>query len=105
MTIPVLVEPLAGGGYVARAGSPFDWSAEGATPAEAVEKVRAAARACAAGGCTVAAIDVPGANGATVPAEHSLARLAGSWKDDPTIDEFRQAIEDYRRAIDADPNR
>lgn len=37
MNIPVLVEPLPGGGFRARAGSPFDWTADGATAEAAVE--------------------------------------------------------------------
>lgn len=31
-------------------------------------------------------------------------RMAGIFKDDPYFDEWQQAIEDYRRQIDEDPN-
>jgi hypothetical protein len=99
MQIPVLVEPVAGGGFVAKAGSPFGWSAGGATAEEAVANLRAEAVRHSATGTRVTAIEWPEPAG-----EHPLAKWAGTWRDDPMIDAFRKAIEEYRDAIDNDPN-
>lgn len=109
MQIPVLVEAVAGRGYVAKAGPPFGWSAEGATAAEAVDKLRAAATAFVAAGGQVTAIDVPGTatNGAVAapPAENPWLKWAGTWDpNDPMVQEWLDAIQEYRRQIDNDPN-
>ena len=45
MDIPVLIQPVPGKGFVARAGSPFDWTAEGATADEALANLQAEADA------------------------------------------------------------
>lgn len=31
--------------------------------------------------------------------------IAGTWKDRPDLDEFEENIRDYRRQVDADPDR
>lgn len=95
MQIPVLIEPVAGNGYVARAGSPFDWSAEGATQDEALQKLQAVVAAKVAAGARVAAVETP-------PGANPWLGLVGTLDpNDPATQEFRQAIEDYRREIDA----
>jgi hypothetical protein len=33
-------------------------------------------------------------------AEHPFARFAGTWRDDPIIDEWREAVEENRRKLD-----
>jgi len=116
MQIPVLVEPVAGRGFVARAGAPFGWSAEGATAEEAVARLREQAAAFATGGGRVAAVEVPEvgdplaalrAVGAVVPppGDHPLLKWAGTWDpNDPLVQEWMKAIEEYRRQIDNDPN-
>jgi hypothetical protein len=38
------------------------------------------------------------------PGENPWLRLAGTWKGDPTIDEFQRAVEEYRRKVDSDPD-
>lgn len=38
--------------------------------------------------------------GALLDKENPWVRLAGIWKDDPQIDEFRAAVEEYRREVD-----
>ena len=98
MEIAVLIEPVAGNGYRARTGPPFDWSADGATPEEAVRKLQAVASAEQSAGARVATITVGGK-------EHPWAKIAGSMKDDPLWDEWRRAIEEYREEIENDPNR
>jgi hypothetical protein len=115
--LPVLIEAVAGSRYVARVGPPFDWSAEGATPDEALGKLREEAANRVATGTRVATLAMPpapdpladlrakGAIIAPSPGSNPWLAIAGMWKDDPTIDEFRQAIEEYRREIDNDPTR
>jgi hypothetical protein len=98
MEIPVLIEPVAGNGYVARAGSPFNWSAEGSTPEEAVQRLQAVATAQQAAGMKAAAIRVGAA-------PHPLLRFLGSMKGDPLLQEWRKAVEEYRDEIELDPNR
>ena len=98
MEIPVLIEPLPGSGFVARTGSPFEWSAEGATPEEAVKKLQGVALERRAAGVHTSTINLNGA-------VHPLAEFAGSMKDSPLWDEWRKAIEEYREEVENDPNR
>ncbi len=98
MEIPVLIEPLPGSGFVARTGSPFDWSAEGATPEEAVRKLQSLASEHQASGVKTAAISVNGG-------AHPWAEVAGSMKGNPLLEEWRKAVEEYREEIENDPNR
>ena len=39
----------------------------------------------------------------SVAAEHPLAPYAGMFKDNPLFDAWQQAIDDYRREMDAEP--
>jgi hypothetical protein len=97
MQIPVLVERVEGSGYRARAGEPLPLTAEGATGEEALQKLREMITSRMASGSWLLQLNVDGA-------EHPLAKFAGMWKDDPFMDEWVQAIEEYRREVDADPN-
>jgi predicted RNase H-like HicB family nuclease len=122
MQIPVLIEPVAGNGYVARAGSPFDWSAEGATQDEALQKLQAVVAAKVAAGARVATVETPPptdplaelrAKGVVIgpltpptPGEHPLLRFAGTMDpNDPVVQEWKKAIEEYRQEVDNDPDR
>ena len=98
MEIPVLIEPLPGTGFVARTGSPFEWSAEGATPEEAVRKLQSVALERQAAGVKVDRISV----GIT---EYPYAELVGSMKGCSLREEWRKAVEEYREEIENDPNR
>ena len=111
MEIPVLIEPLPGSGFLARTGSPFDWSAEGATPEEAVRKLQSVAMERQTAGVKTAAISVNGAVhplaefAGSMKAVHPHAAIIGSMKADSLWHEWRKAIEDYREEIENDPNR
>jgi hypothetical protein len=99
MKLPVLVEPVAGAGYRARAMAPFDWSAEGPTAEAAVAKLQEEANRHAGNGARVAAIEVPDYG--------SHAWLTGTRPldlHDPVIQEWLDIIEENRRAADNDPN-
>jgi hypothetical protein len=88
----------AGRWFRGPAGSPFDWSAEGATPDEAVRNLQGVAAARQAAGIQTATINVN-------DSENPLAKYAGCMKGDPMLEEWRKAIEEYREEIDNDPNR
>lgn len=95
MQVPVLIEQVVGNGYRARAGAPFDWSAEGATPDEALRALNDVVSRQVAAGARIAAIEIPGKG-------HALLAYAGTWKDHPLLDDWRQAIAEYRQAAEED---
>ena len=97
MQIPVLIERVAGNGYKARAGEPFGLTAEGPTPDEALRLLRQEVDQRVAAGATLTSIDIPSS-------EHPWLRWAGTLKGDPLVDEWRQAVAEYRAEIDNDPN-
>ena len=118
MNIPVFIEPIADKGYFARAGSPFDWSAEGPTEEEALKHLHAVAMKSVADGCKIASISVPELNEplaqakanesvvGTAQGEHPLLKWAGTWDlNDPLIQEWQIEVEEYRREIENDPTR
>jgi hypothetical protein len=95
MEIPVLVEPIPGG-YRAKAGEPLALAAEGATADEAIRALQAMIAQRLASGARIVSM--------TVPEEHPWLKFAGTLKDDPLLEEYKQAIADYRRQIDDDPD-
>jgi hypothetical protein len=97
MQIPVLIEQSAENRFLARIGEPFALTAEGATRDEALQNVRQMVESRLANGAELAAIDVP-------PEENPWVRYAGTLKDDPLFDEWQEAIAEYRRERDADPD-
>jgi predicted RNase H-like HicB family nuclease len=98
MQIPVLIEPVASNGYRARGVEPFALVAEGATPEEALGKLRALLAGKLAAGAKIAVLDLPAP-------ENPWLRAAGIWKkDDPLVEEWKRVMEENRRAADADPD-
>ena len=97
MEIPVLVEPVSGNGFRARGVEPFNIAAEGATRDEAVENLRKQLQERLKQGSAIVSISVP-----TEP--HPLAEFAGIFKDDPLLPEWKEAMAEYRRKIEEDPN-
>jgi hypothetical protein len=90
MQIPVLLEPLPDGrGFRARAGEPFDLSAEGPTKAAAVQGLRDAARGRLAGGAEVIPLEVATGN--------PWVDLAGFLPDDELTRQWMEALEENRR--------
>ena len=96
MQIPILVEPVPGRGFRASDGGPFALTAEAPTPEEAVAKLREQIDRRMTAGARVQTLDLPAP-------EHPWAQFAGTFKDDPLFDEWQQAIADYRRSVDEDP--
>jgi len=97
MQIPILVEPVPGRGFRASDGGPFALTAEAPTRDEAIAKLREQIDERMAAGARVESFDLPAP-------EHPWARFAGMLKDDPLFDEWQQAIADYRRSVDEDPD-
>jgi hypothetical protein len=96
MEIPVLIEPLPGNGFRARGGEPLALAAEGATADEALRKLRELMASRLAGGARLVTVDVP--NG-----DNPWRKLAGMYKEDPLFGAWQQAIADYRRQVEDDP--
>jgi predicted RNase H-like HicB family nuclease len=96
MQIPVLIEPVKSNGYRVTTGQPLTLTAEGATREEALEQLRQAVQARLSSGAEIASIEV------SAPA-HPLAPYAGMFKDNPLFDAWQQAIADYRRQVDEEP--
>src|SRR5262245_32363853 len=85
MEIPVLIEPNGDKGYQARVGDPFRWVAEGATPDEALANLRRLATEKIAAGVRIASLEI-------VVRENPWLAIAGSLKDHPLLDEWREAM-------------
>jgi hypothetical protein len=99
MEIPVLIEPVAGNGYVAKTGEPFALSAEGATRDEAMQKLRLLVHQRVSAGAELAALSVPERT-----AGNPWVEFAGMFKDDPYFEEVIQIMAENRRKMDADPD-
>jgi hypothetical protein len=97
MQIPILIEAVAGNGYRSRGGEPYALSAEGATREEVLAKLQEQLQARLKAGAAIVPLEVPAE-------PHPLARFVGIFKDDPLIDDWKQAMADYRRQIDEDPD-
>ena len=110
MDIPILIQPVAGKGFVATAPA-FGWSAEGATADEALQRIRKQLADATTHG-QVAIIAVPNGTGRVTtqaivnppkPGENPWLHLAGTLPDDELTARFQQAVEEYRRQTDDDP--
>ena len=95
MQIPVLVERVKGNGY--RASGAFAISAKGATPEEALAKLRAKIQTRLKNGSEIVGIEIG-------PQPHPWMEFAGMFKDDPWIEDWKKSIEEYRQKIDDDPD-
>src|SRR5688572_19654438 len=97
MNITILIEPT-GEGFRAKGGEPFSLSAEGATKEEAVQNLQALIKSQLTNGAEVAILDIGDMN-------NPWKKMAGVFQDDPYFDEWQNAIKEYRRQVDADPDR
>jgi hypothetical protein len=96
MHIPVLIESIAGNGYRARGGEPLALSAEGPTREAALASLREQVQARLRDGAEVVLLEMG-------PAPHALAEFVGMFKDEPLLDEWKQAMAEYRQTIDQEP--
>jgi hypothetical protein len=108
MDIPVLIRPVPGKGYVATAPA-FGWSAEGATADDALANLNVIATRDLGDVYHVTNLDVgvPTA-GELDPMLQDWKRLmesAGELKNHPLLDDWRNAVAEYRAEIDNDLER
>ena len=96
MQIPVLVERAPGKGYRAKGVEPFNITAEGSTREEAIRRLEEQIAQHIAAGAEIVSIDLP-------TTEHPWAPFAGSIKDEPLTDDWKQAMAEYRTSVEADP--
>lgn len=98
MEVPIIIEPVAGNGYRATGagGLSVGLTAEGATAAEAIDRLADQVRMRADAGATLAELNV-----ATTAAPWS--QDAGYLRDDPLYEPWRAAMDEYRRRLDEDP--
>jgi hypothetical protein len=97
--VPVIVEPLAGNGYRATGagGLSVGLTAEGATPAEAIDRLAVQVQARLTAGAELSQLRVPA--GAA-----PWQRDAGYLRDEPLYEPWREAMEENRRKLDDDPD-
>jgi predicted RNase H-like HicB family nuclease len=98
MEIPILLEPLPGGGFRARSAELLGLTAQGDTSDSALCHLRDLIETRAASGAILTSIDVPTPKYGPHPG-------AGMYKDDPLYDRWREEVEAYRRQVEDDPNR
>jgi predicted RNase H-like HicB family nuclease len=99
MEITVLMEPGEGNRVRATSLSLPGFVSEGASREEALARLGQMIRDQLAH-AEITKIEVQ------LPCDsHPLMALAGTWKDRPDLAEFEQNIREYRRQIDADPDR
>jgi hypothetical protein len=98
MQIPVLIEPVAGNGYRARGGEPLAMTAADPTREAALARLKEQLQTRLKNGAEIVPLEL-------VAESHPLAEFVGIFKDDPMLDDWKQAMADYRRKIDEKPDR
>jgi hypothetical protein len=96
MQIPVVVEPVGSGQFRAQGFPPFAAFAEGRTSDEAVSKLREQFQNEIKAGKQVVMVDVP------MVEDNPWLKIAGSLKDNPLLDEWKAAMEEFRHERDID---
>jgi hypothetical protein len=91
--LPVLVEPIAGNGYKASGTFPFEFTTEGTTRDEAVQKLKQLIQNRLTNGAELISLEVQRSDSPWV-------RIEGVYRDDPLFDEWQAAIAEYRRQVD-----
>lgn len=99
MEVPVLIEPVVGAGYrvTGAGGLSLGLTAEGATVAEAIDRLADQVRTRVNAGATLAEVNV-------AATEAPWKQDAGWLHDEPLYERWREAMEEYRRQLDEDPN-
>ena len=98
MKIPVLVQSENGNGFRAEILPSETFFAEGSTAEDAMEKLRGKIQARIDQGAELACLEF-------AEKENPWLQLIGVYKDDPYLADYKQAIAEYRRQVDEDPDR
>jgi hypothetical protein len=94
MQIPVVVESVGSGHFRAYVSSPFQAIGEGKTQDEAVSKVHEQLQNEIKAGKQIVMVDVPAKE------ENPWMAIAGSLKDNPLLEEWKEAMEEFRHQCD-----
>ncbi len=99
MDVTVIVEPVNGSSYrvTGAGGLSVGLSAEGVTAAEAIDRLAEQIRTRMNGGATLTELTIN-------EREPAWKEDAGCLRDDPQYESWREAIEEYRREMNADPD-
>ncbi len=95
MQLSGLIEPLPGEGYRATGGQPFSLVAEGATRDDALRNLRSLIEDRVSAGAEIVTLDIPAPG-------HPWLPFAGMLRDDPLVEEWKQAMAESRRQGDAE---
>jgi hypothetical protein len=95
MQIPIVVEPTAENGFRASTGAPLNLQVEASNQDEAVGRLRQLIERRVADGAVFMELTIG-------QREHPLARFAGIFKDDPLLQEWKDAMAEYRRQVEAE---
>ena len=98
MKVDVVLEALGSDGYRASVGHPFDLSAEATTREESLAVLKQLLDTKLAQ-VEVLELEVG------APADPPWKSIVGTWKDHPDLDEVLENMREYRRQVEADPNR
>jgi predicted RNase H-like HicB family nuclease len=95
MNIPVLIEPVPGNGFRATGAEPFAAVAEGATPDEALARLRESVERRLQAGARVVSLPL------SAP-DHSWLPFAGMFHgDDPIVQQWLEVLQSRRREPEA----
>ncbi len=99
MEVPVIIETIHGNGYrvTGAGGLSMGLTAEGATAAEAIDRLADQVRRRIHAGARLADLSV---GAAAAPWKQD----AGCLRDEPLYEPWREAMEEYRRKLDEDPD-
>src|SRR5688572_25007683 len=98
MDIQVMLERLPADGYQASTGSPLLLSAKGETREEALRRLNELLAERMAAGVAIDSVPVPAQ-------PHPILQYAGTWKGHPLIEEWRQAVAEYRKSVEEEEGR
>jgi hypothetical protein len=96
---PVIIETVAGNGFRATGagGLSVGLAADGATEAEAIDRLAEQVRARVVAGAKLTELSVDSRSAPWM-------QDAGCLRDDPLYEPWRAAMEEYRRKLDEDPD-
>ncbi|MBC7816695.1 MAG: hypothetical protein IAG10_07395 [Planctomycetaceae bacterium] len=98
MKVEVVLEALDNERYRASTRYPFDLSAEATTREETLAALKDLLDS------KLAQVEVVELEVGT-PTEPAWKTIVGTWKDHPDMDEVLENMREYRRQVNADPNR
>ena len=96
MQLPILIEPIEGGGFRAQTGAPLSLAAEGATAAEAAQQLTALVLDKIQRGVQISIISIPHVTPSRMPLPAD-----DLYKTDWVFRELQEAIAENRRQEDA----